>query len=39
MVALSSRGGAMFLAHLGLGFFLGSFPHYLTALKSVDAPG
>jgi hypothetical protein len=38
-VALNSRGGAMFVAHLGLGLFLGSFPRYLSALESLDASG
>ena len=32
MVPLYTRGGGMFLAHLGMGFFLGSFPKFLQAL-------
>jgi hypothetical protein len=37
MVPLYTRGGGMFLAHVGMGFFLGSFPRYLHALKTEPA--
>jgi len=32
LVPLYTKGGGMLLAHLGFGFFLGSFPRYLSAL-------
>src|SRR6266568_6236921 len=32
MVPLYTRGGGMLLAHVGMGFFLGSFPKFLQAL-------
>jgi len=32
MVPLYTSGGGMLLAHVGFGFFLGSFPRYLSAL-------
>jgi hypothetical protein len=37
MVPLYARGGGMLLAHLGMGFFLGSFPRYVEALDSGSA--
>src|SRR6266849_5152335 len=33
MVPLYARGGGMFLGHLGMGIFLGSFARYLQALE------
>ena len=33
IVPLYFRGGGMLLAHLGLGYFLGSFPKYLGELR------
>jgi hypothetical protein len=39
MVPLYSRGMGMFLAHVGLGLFLGSFPRFLRALEApVHSP-
>src|SRR5262245_37152337 len=34
MVPLYTRGSGMLLAHVGMGFFLGSFPRYLSALEA-----
>ena len=39
MVPLYAGGGGMFLAHVGMGAFLGSFPRYLQALEPDLAPG
>jgi hypothetical protein len=36
IVPLYARGSGMFLAHLGMGVFLGSFPRYLRALEKDD---
>jgi hypothetical protein len=38
MVPVYGSGGGMLLAHLGLGYFLGSFPKYWSELKSAPAP-
>jgi hypothetical protein len=32
LVPLYTHGGGMFMAHIGFGFFLGSFPRYLSDL-------
>jgi hypothetical protein len=37
VVELDSRGAGMFLAHLGLGLFLASFPWFLGELEAGDA--
>ncbi len=39
MVPLYARGGGMFLAHVGMGIFLGSFPRYVEALETDKAGG
>jgi len=37
MVPLYARGSGMFLAHVGMGIFLGSFPRYVEALETDKA--
>src|SRR5579863_10348232 len=39
VVELDSRGLGMFVAHLGLGVFLGSFPWFLGELEAGEADG
>jgi hypothetical protein len=37
MVPLYSSGSGLFLAHIGLGMFLGSFPRFLEGLETPSA--